>query len=130
MLCRPRGILVAGNDGAHARQSSTRHIDLNIGFILRLLGRWPKMLASRVAFLVLLLFMSPFCRNVEGSESCQGKHQYGDACFKLLQEGGPNIEVAGVDAGYPDDGYDDHDETKTKERSYADLLAEADFHLP
>ena len=88
------------------------------------------MLAGRVAYLVSLLLLSLFCRNVEGSKGCQGKHQHGDACFELLQEGGPNIEVAGVDAGYPNDGYDDHDETETKERSYADLLAEADFHLP
>ena len=130
MLYRPRVTLVAGNDGAHARQSSTRQIELDIGFILPLLGRGPKILASRVACLVLLLLLSLFCRNVEGSKSCQGQHQHGDACFKLLQEEEPNSEVAGVDAGYPDDGYDDHDETETKERSYADLLAEADFHLP
>ena len=88
------------------------------------------MLASRVACLVLLLLLSLFCGNVEGSKSCQGKHQHGDACFELLQEGAPYNVVAGVDAGHPDDGYDDHDETETKERSYADLLAETDFHLP
>ena len=88
------------------------------------------MLATRVAYLVLLLLSRVFRRNVEGSNSRQRKHQYGDACFELLPEGGPNLEVAGVDAGYPDDRYDDHDETETKERSYANPLAEADFHLP
>ena len=88
------------------------------------------MRANRVACLVLLLLLSGFCRNVEGSDSCQRKHQHIDACFELLPEGGPDLEVAGIDAGYPDDGYDDHYETEAKERSYANSLAEADFHLP
>ena len=88
------------------------------------------MLAMRVACLVPLLLLRVFGRNVEGSNSRQRKHQYGDACFELLPEGGPNLEVAGVDTGYPDDGYNDHNETETEERSYANSLAEADFHLP
>ena len=69
------------------------------------------MVTNRVACLVLLFLLSPFRRNVEGSKSGQGEHQHSDATFELLPEGAPNIEVAGVDAGYPNDGYDDHDKT-------------------
>ena len=57
------------------------------------------MVTNRVACLVLLFLLSPFRRNVEGSKSGQGEHQHGDATFELLPEGGPNIDVAGVDAG-------------------------------
>ena len=48
----------------------------------------------------------------------------------VARGGGPNLEVAGIDAGYPDDGYDDHEETEAKERSYANSLADTDFRLP
>lgn len=47
----------------------------------------------------------------------------------MLPKDGPNLEVAGVDVGYTDDGYYDHDETEAEERSYTNPLAEADFDL-
>ena len=50
--------------------------------------------------------------------------------FKLLPEGFPDVEVAGVDLRYADDGNDNHADAEAEEEANTELLAKTDLDLP